>query len=294
MDTGHWNFEHEFDPDKAFGFVYRIIEIDSGREYIGKKQFKSHRKKKVAGRKNRKTVTKDTNWLTYTGSSKELNEQIIIKGKENYKFDILSIHETRGSLYYAEVRLQVMEDVLRKKLPDNNTKKYYNKAISAVKFIPPADTEDEIRLRTLKLLGIKEYTEHLTEEQLDIWLSENCKGERNKNFGRTDAKNGKTFEEFYGDEKAAEIKKKMGQSGKDNPMYGRPCYYNMTDEEIINWKKNVGKGIKGIKRSDETKKKMSEAQKGLKSTVVKCPHCGKQGDQSNMTRYHFNNCKHKN
>lgn len=49
----------------------------------------------------------------------------------------------------------------------------------------------------------------------------------------------------------------------------------------------------GRKLSDSTKKKMSEIKKGrtYTETTVLCPHCGKEGGQRNMTRYHFNNCK---
>jgi hypothetical protein len=30
-----------------------------------------------------------------------------------------------------------------------------------------------------------------------------------------------------------------------------------------------------------------------KRKIVKCPHCEKVGNQSPMSRYHFENCKHK-
>lgn len=45
--------------------------------------------------------------------------------------------------------------------------------------------------------------------------------------------------------------------------------------------------------SEETRRKMSESMKGKNKIQkkVKCPHCSKSGGQSNMTRYHFDNCK---
>lgn len=52
---------------------------------------------------------------------------------------------------------------------------------------------------------------------------------------------------------------------------------------------------KGITHSDEMKKLIAErtsaALKGMKKKVVKCPHCGKEGGEGNMKRYHFDNCK---
>jgi hypothetical protein len=54
-------------------------------------------------------------------------------------------------------------------------------------------------------------------------------------------------------------------SGSKNPMYGKPCHYNMTDEEKQRWKNNISKGITGEKNpfygkthTNETKKIISE------------------------------------
>lgn len=143
---GHWTFNHEFDPTEWYGFVYRIIDHHSGKHYIGKKQFLSRQRKKVAGRKNRKVVYKETNWKSYTGSSKHLNEQIQNNQKNQFEFIIESLHETKASLYYAEVRLHVLEDVLRATLP-NGERKYYNGQISGVKFLPPPLTDREKQYR---------------------------------------------------------------------------------------------------------------------------------------------------
>lgn len=44
----------------------------------------------------------------------------------------------------------------------------------------------------------------------------------------------------------------------------------------------------GATLSDETKRKISEAQKN--KPILTCPHCGKEG-RANMTRYHFDKCK---
>ena len=44
---------------------------------------------------------------------------------------------------------------------------------------------------------------------------------------------------------------------------------------------------KGIKKPN-----VSVALKGRKKTLIKCPHCGKEGG-SNMKRFHFDNCKQK-
>ena len=143
---GHWQFPFEFDPAEWYGFVYRIVDLDSNKEYIGKKQLKSRQRRKVKGRKNRKVVLKESNWEKYTGSSKALNAEIESRGKDRFAFYILSLHETKGSLYYQEVLTQITEDVLRATLP-NGERKYWNGHIGAVKFVPPAVTEKEKQFR---------------------------------------------------------------------------------------------------------------------------------------------------
>lgn len=151
MDLGHWQFPHEFDVNQWFGFVYRIIEKPTGREYVGKKQFWSKRTKPVKGRKNRKHYSKESDWRTYTGSSVELNRSIETYGKDNYIFRIESLHKTRGSLYYREVQVQIFEDVLRVRMP-NGIKKYYNGHIAAVKFMPPLEDPDETVMKNTDVL----------------------------------------------------------------------------------------------------------------------------------------------
>ena len=146
MDLGHWEFSVEFDANEWFGFIYRITELDTNKQYLGKKQFTKMRRKIVKGRKNRKKTTTESDWKTYTGSSVALNEQMLLKGKDNYKFEIVSLHKTRGSLHYAEVCIQINEDVLRVKLPDGS-KKYYNRIINGVKYIPPEELAEEYTIK---------------------------------------------------------------------------------------------------------------------------------------------------
>ena len=149
MNTGHWSFPHDFNPDEWFGFIYRIIEIDTGREYIGKKQFHQLLKKKVKNRVNKKHIKKDSDWMTYTSSSEHINNAIKLKGMSNYQFFFESLHKTRASLYYAEINVQIHEDVLRTRLADGVTPKYFNRCISSnVKFIPPMETLEESQMKS--------------------------------------------------------------------------------------------------------------------------------------------------
>ena len=145
MDKGHWQFQHDFDIEDWFGFIYRVTEKNTGKMYIGKKQFFSNRTKKVKGRVNKKHYKIESDWKKYTTSSVELNKSIELYGMDNYIFEIISLHKTKGSLHYREVEMQVFEDVLRARFDDGN-RKYYNGNISAVKFIPPKIHSDEEKI----------------------------------------------------------------------------------------------------------------------------------------------------
>ncbi len=147
MNYGHWEFPYKFNIDEWYGFVYRIVDLNTNQEYIGKKTFWNTTRKKVKGKKNRKIIRKESDWKEYTGSSTRLNEQILEKGKENFKFQIESLHKTKASLSYNEIRKQILEDVLRTRL-DDGTPKYYNRQIGSVKYIPPTETEDESKMKT--------------------------------------------------------------------------------------------------------------------------------------------------
>ena len=143
MNNGHWIYPHEINVDDWFGFIYRIVNTETGQHYIGKKQMWAVTRKKIKGRKNRKIVTKESKWRTYSGSSVRLNTDIEELGMGKFVLIIESLHKTKGSLYYAEVEKQVKEDVMRVRF-DNGIPKYYNGNIASVKFRPPEVLQEEI------------------------------------------------------------------------------------------------------------------------------------------------------
>lgn len=113
-EYGHWDIPKQFNPDDWVGFVYRIRNIDSEKFYFGKKNFKSNRRIKVKGRINRKLKTTESNWKTYNSSCKSLHEDIEKLGEDKFKFEILSLHQTKSSLAYAEVKAIMDNDCLLK------------------------------------------------------------------------------------------------------------------------------------------------------------------------------------
>jgi len=101
----HWLYKNktlEEAPEGYFGFVYLITNLKSGRKYIGRKYFGTTRRVKVAGKKRRKVIRKDSNWKEYTGSSKELNQDIKTLGMLQFRFEILILGRTKGQVNYLE------------------------------------------------------------------------------------------------------------------------------------------------------------------------------------------------
>jgi hypothetical protein len=58
-------------------------------------------------------------------------------------------------------------------------------------------------------------------------------------------------------------------------------------------RRKMSEASKGKPKSDEMRRRLSESRKGVKQRIVKCPFCKQQGSISNMKRWHFENCKHK-
>ena len=106
-------------PDDIIGFVYIITNNTTGRRYIGKKLAKFSKTtyktiKLKNGKKKRKKIKGkiDSDWLTYYGSSIELNKDIETLGKENFTREILHFCKSKAECSYIEARLQFEQKVL--------------------------------------------------------------------------------------------------------------------------------------------------------------------------------------
>ena len=112
------------DIDGKFGFVYRITNKQTGKQYIGRKYFVQKRKPKGGKRK----VTSESDWKKYYGSCPELKEDIKKFGKDIFKREILSLHTSVGKTNFEETRQLFLHNVLTEKLTDD-TPAYYNSNI---------------------------------------------------------------------------------------------------------------------------------------------------------------------
>ena len=109
------------DIDDFFGFVYRITNLQTGKQYIGRKYFTQRRKPRGGKRR----VTSESDWKKYYGSSPELKEDVKRCGKSIFRREIISLHKTLGKTNYEETRQLFLNNVLTEAL-DDGTPAYYN------------------------------------------------------------------------------------------------------------------------------------------------------------------------
>lgn len=114
MDLGHWITSLIIEEDNIpYGFIYQITCLPTGKKYIGKKQCKSVLKRKpLKGKKNKRHESIETDWRSYTSSSRELNEDILKYGKDNFEFKILELCDSKFALAYREAKIQFEKEVL--------------------------------------------------------------------------------------------------------------------------------------------------------------------------------------
>jgi len=112
------------DFESAYGFIYMITHKETKKIYIGKKQLEFDRKKKLGkkelalieikpGRRpTTKRVITESDWKTYWGSSKELNEEIKKQGLDKFERIIIQLAYNSKQLTYYEAQYQFAYNVL--------------------------------------------------------------------------------------------------------------------------------------------------------------------------------------
>ena len=99
--------------DRVYGFIYRVIELSTLRDYIGKKSFF----------KESNGIMKESNWLNYLTSSKELKLKIA-ENPSNYKTVVLQFAYSEKQLGFLELQWQNQYEVFK---GDSYNKKCYKK-----------------------------------------------------------------------------------------------------------------------------------------------------------------------
>ena len=101
-----------------YGFIYRITNTVNGYDYVGRKYFKTIKKRPpLKGKKNKRRETVETDWKDYWGSSARLVEDMARLGKDKFTREIIHLCKSRGETNYMEAYYQFKEGVL---LKENN------------------------------------------------------------------------------------------------------------------------------------------------------------------------------
>lgn len=89
-------------PKGMVAFVYLLTEVETGKQYIGKKSFISVSTTEVNGRK--KNTKRESDWQKYYSSNLEIMAKV--KGGNGARFtrEILHLCKTKGTASYLEAK----------------------------------------------------------------------------------------------------------------------------------------------------------------------------------------------
>jgi hypothetical protein len=109
----------------SVGFVYLITNLNNNRKYIGRKLLtmaSTETKLLKNGNKKKVKCRKESDWLNYHGSCKELKDDILKIGNDYFEREILLFCNSVSTLNYEEAYYQMINRVLE-------SDEYYNSNI---------------------------------------------------------------------------------------------------------------------------------------------------------------------
>jgi|TARA_R100000482_G_scaffold16981_1_gene4914 hypothetical protein len=136
-------------PENTFGFVYIVTHKPTNKSYIGKKVLYHTRKQKIGKRElqrlekavgrrpSYKLVVKESDWLRYYGSQKEIKNLLLEGKKDEFERIILKLAPNKKLLTYYETKYQMIYQVLEKPdefFNDNILGKFFTKDFIDIEF----------------------------------------------------------------------------------------------------------------------------------------------------------------
>ena len=119
LHLGRRVFEESL-PTDIVAFVYKIVDLQTDKLYIGKKHLTTSRKKKIGVREKAATgtrkksvqIVKKSAWEVYNSSCKELQADIAEFGEARFQFVILHFCYSKKNATYLEIKEQMLHNVL--------------------------------------------------------------------------------------------------------------------------------------------------------------------------------------
>lgn len=116
-------------PKDMEGFVYLITNLETGKKYIGKKNFWTRQKDRKTGRRKKK----ESDWQKYFGSCDELKEDVKNLGEDKFLREILYLCPHKKSMSFYETMEQFKRDVILRE-------DYYNTNVEGKFFSSEAES----------------------------------------------------------------------------------------------------------------------------------------------------------
>ena len=187
----------------------------------------------------------------YLGSGKRLRYSINKHGKDCHIREILEFFKSREELVEREKQIITLDEIAKEDCMNLMTGGHGGTCLEKTR----RKISESLKGRSLPLEIIKKMSDAKIGKVLSTETKEKI---RNSLLGQT-----------LTDERKRKISKKVKERLLDktnHSMYGKS-------------------------HSEETKQKMSLAQRGIKKRTLECPHCGKVGGEPQMKQWHFDKCK---
>jgi hypothetical protein len=254
---------------KKYHYVYRITNTKINKHYYGV-------------RTSDIEPNKDLGFNYFSSSSDHEFRNDQKNNPQDYKYVIVSIFNSREEAMYAEIKLHEKFNV------DLN-KSFYNRTKSNTIGFSNAGkrhsdiTKNKISTSNRGKIRNDHQRKNISDSLAGRTLSnEHCKkiGDVQKGIPRKISTKSKISKKLKGIKHSDDRRLNISKS-----LVGR----KLSEEQ----RKKISIGSKNREKiSEETRLKLSIA-KSVPQKSVACPYCDKIGGLSNMTRYHFDNCKNK-
>lgn len=215
----------------------------------------------------------------YLGTGYVLKDAFKKYGKKNFKKEILYYCIEREHALDIEA-LIVDEEFISRKDTYNLVIGGYGGSLDYISKLSDEDRQKRNENISIKLKGRTVSNGGRKAPVFDIEAKSKCTKLRNKKYGNPGCSDitkkvtslrlkGKTYEEIYGEEKAIELRKKKKEQtrSKESILKGEIAraitISNYSKEKILEIGNKISKGLKGIPKSEEHRKKLSDAKKLL-------------------------------
>jgi hypothetical protein len=156
----HWQ---GMDKGKYFGFTYLITHKDTGKRYVGKKQFflwdgpvGGYKCTDLGNEWWDEKAWQPNNWEFYTGSQNDLNEEIAKGNVWDFKYEVLDMCKTKLDLHVSELNHMIRWDVLEA-VDAKGDYLWYNKNIASLEFRPPFRKADVLKAKQKTVESMRRY-----------------------------------------------------------------------------------------------------------------------------------------